>query len=235
MDPLLAYHTALIADLESRGGPELEAFIAALKSVDTAGGRVAAAPSLAHPAMAHLEAALSRVRDAALLATARDLDWAQVFADDSIDPLLAEGMLAAPFAGRKGRFRNDEMASGLFLLAPGVSYPLHTHAAREVYFCHAGRLRLRHGTGGRPFILEPGDYSITPSHRLHALDVVGAPVLLSYIWIGDLNGANWWWSQDADGAWQRSGWKRVPGASWQLQGAEAVTAERMAEAHAGLD
>lgn len=231
VDELITYHEALIADLAGRADPDLAPFIAALKRIEMGGLQRGPRPTLDHPAMAQLERTLANV-DPTVAAAARELDWSQVFAGGGIEPTLAEGMLAAQFAGSYGRFPSDEISTGQFLLAPGVSYPLHSHAASEVYHCRSGTLRLQHGVDGEPFEITPGSYSITPSHRLHALEVIGDPVLLSYIWIGEMTAPNWWWSQDEEsGGWQRTAWTRIPGEPWKPGLSEPVTDEIMTEAH----
>ena len=181
--------------------------------------------------MAHLDAALVSVTDKSVIAAAAALDWLPVFEGGGIDPVLANGMFAAQLAGNYGRFPNDELSTGLFLLTPGVAYPLHSHAALEVYSCLAGTLHLQHGIDGEPFDLTPGRYSITPYNRLHSLTVGNAPVLLAYVWVGDLHDPNWWWSRSEDGSWQRTAWQRKPGEPFRPVRSETVTPEVMAEAH----
>src|SRR3546814_5778917 len=67
--------------------------------------------------------------------------------------------------GQAGLVPNAAFRAGLFLLGPGIHYPLHTHAAAEVYYALSGRLTLAHGPGGAPFGLNAGSYSVTPPGR----------------------------------------------------------------------
>lgn len=230
MAEALLFRDALIAALGAVGDRELVPFVAAIEAIDIAAPRRSAAPRLTHPAMSYLSEAAASLADARFAASTDALDWGQVFEGGGIETSLAEGMLAAQFAGSYGRFASDTMATGLFLLAPGIRYPLHTHSAGEVYYCLSGQLRLQHGIEGNPFDLERGEHSITPPHRLHALETCAAPVLLAYVWTGDLSGANWWWSRGETG-WQRTAWRRNPGEPWRPGNVEAVTPEIMAQAH----
>jgi len=151
------------------------------------------------------------------------LRWYEIMQGDAIDPSLARGLVAGQINGQVGFTNSHDIKSGLFLLAPGIHYPLHQHAARELYFVLSGTLTLQHGLDGEPFHVGPGEFSITPSSRLHALTTSEDPCLIFYAWIGEVEAPNWWWEQDAAGNWLRVCWERAPDASWQRSFSEAVT------------
>ncbi len=190
-----------------------------------------------HPARAHLDpafAALSGVGPRlidAIGAIAGDLRWRQVFDGTGAPPTVAEGMLAAQIAGPVGLVGADgDGCAGLFLIAPGVHYPFHTHEASEIYYCLHGRLHLQYGTCGKPMELTPGLYGHTPSNRVHSLTTEAEPVLLIYVWTGPLNRPNWIWETDAQGGWTRANWSRRDDGSWVKQAEEPVTADLLADA-----
>jgi quercetin dioxygenase-like cupin family protein len=185
---------------------------------------------LIHPAMDHLEALVDQAWDPRFAAAAKDLDWSQVYSGGGIDPTLSEGMLSAQFAGTYGRHPSMSVATGLFLLAPGVHYPLHTHDASEIYLCVSGRLQLCHGIGGAPFDIREGELSLTPSGRAHSLTTYSEPVLLAYVWVGDLMASTWWWEHDETEGWMRSSWKRIPGEPWKKTGTEPLSESQIREA-----
>ncbi len=234
-----AFLAALTRDLseKSDADPGLAPFARDLDQVETADVQRGPFETLDHPAMKHLERALETARacDGLLgpaLVAARALDWHQVYAGGGIEDSLAEGMLASQAAGNYGCFASRTLATGQFLLAPGIHYPAHTHAATEIYYCLSGRLQIQHGLEGAPFELLPGDYSITPPHRLHTLDTGSEPALVIYFWRGDMSGPTWWWSRDESGAWRRTAWLRTPGEPWKPLRSEPVTEAVMQEAHA---
>ena len=233
-----AFLAALTRDLSERSAadPGLAPFVEDLAQVETASVQRGPFEVLDHPAVKHLEQALDTAsgREGLLgpaLAAARALDWHQVYAGGGIEESLAEGMLASQAAGNYGCFASRALATGQFLLAPGIHYPPHTHAAAEIYYCLSGRLRIRHGLDGAPFELVPGDYSITPPHRLHTLDTGPEPALLIYFWRGDMGGPTWWWSREEGGGWRRTAWQRTPGEPWKPLRSEPVTPKTMQEAH----
>lgn len=232
-DAVLGYLDHVIEELAARGDAALEPFLAKLRGIKRKGARRGPYPGLDHPTMNYLDMLLTEASDTDAEA-ARALDWMQIYVGGSMDPSLAEGMLAAQLAGTYGRIPSEEVSIGQFLIAPHVTYPLHTHEAPEVYFCRAGSIEVQHGLDGTAMTLKAGDYSVTPSHRLHALRTGDAPVLIAYVWIGDLRCRNWWWAQDAAGAWQRTAWKRGEGNAWRVLEAEPVSPEIFAEAHRGL-
>jgi hypothetical protein len=55
-----------------------------------------------------------------------------VFTGGGIDPILADGMIAAQLADSYGRISSDQIACGLFLLSLGVRYPLRKHAGEKI-------------------------------------------------------------------------------------------------------
>jgi quercetin dioxygenase-like cupin family protein len=186
--------------------------------------------------MAHLAPALAAAAGepgllAATRAVADAVNWYQIYRGEGVDPGLAEGMLAGQIAGQVGILASDTLRSGLFLLAPGLHYPLHTHGAAEIYYCLSGRLTVQHGTEGTPFELHPGDCSVTPANRLHSLDTGEAPVLLLYVWIGDIDAPNWWWERRPGGGWRRVNWSRTPDGSWARIRAEPVTEAHLRQAN----
>ena len=69
---------------------------------------------------------------------ARDLDWYQIFDASHTDPALAGGLMAGQVIGGRGKLHSQDLYLGLFLLAPHVTYPLHQHAALEIYHVLSG-------------------------------------------------------------------------------------------------
>ena len=230
--------TALAADLRRRSAadPALAPFAGLLEQVDRSSARFERPQPCSHATMAHLGPALAAAAGepallAATRAVAEAVNWRQIYRGEGVDPALAEGMLAAQIAGQVGILACVSLRTGLFLLAPGLHYPLHTHGAAEIYYCMSGRLTLQHGAGGTPFELRPGDCSVTPPHRLHSLDTGAAPVLLLYVWIGDIDAPNWWWERRPEGGWRRVNWSRTPDGSWVKTRTETVTEAHLRQAN----
>ena len=192
-----------------------------------------------HPALSSLDRALANVPSGshlgdAVLSVAPRLGWFQVFNSDEIDPHLSRNMIMAVLATRRHADTARGLHAGLFLLAPGTDYPPHTHTAAEVYYCVSGKLTLRHGVDERPFFLHPGEYSVTPSERLHSLKTEDEPVLLVYIWLTGPSSENWWWTKGPDGSWARSRWTWRSDGRWVRLGSEPVGPDAMRRA-CGVD
>ncbi|MAI59101.1 MAG: hypothetical protein CML56_09040 [Rhodobacteraceae bacterium] len=226
------FYAAMQDAFLSAENPELKSFLDALSAIDFNAALRPKKPVFKHATMTYLDRAVKQAFDLRFGKAARDLDWSQVYDGGGIDPVLAEGMLAAQFVGTYGRHPSLKIAAGLFLLAPGIHYPLHTHKAAEVYLCVSGRLQLRHGMQGKSFDLTPGQFSITPSGRVHELSTYSEPTLLAYIWIGDLMAPTWWWEQTKKGKWQRTAWERIPGEPWKKTGLEVLSDKAIHEASA---
>jgi len=219
--------------------PGLTPFVSALAELDPTAAQPAEKTAEPRAVGAHLAACLGSmdcppVLGGAVGALAPLLRWYQIFdtasGGDDLPAGLAEGMVAGQLAGRTGLIRTDRMVCGLFLLAPDLYYPTHQHSALEIYYVCAGGLTLQHGRRGDPFRLAPGEWSITPSHRLHALRTADLPCLIAFAWVGDLSGANWWWEETADGSWQRTSWERGSDGAWRRTKRESVGPATLAEA-----
>lgn len=143
---------------------------------------------------------------------------------------VSPGLEAGLMAGQLGRSAAAPASMGMFLLAPGVHYPLHQHAALEVYYCVSGTLTLRHGRHGAPFDVRAGTGSVTPPHRLHALDVGDEPCLLIFCWTGQIEKPIYWWDTDDRGDWHRTRWYRSPEGLYSPQETDPVTSAMLAEA-----
>lgn len=234
--------SALAGELDKRLGekPDLGKF---LKTLATISGDVdqAVAPANTHPNFCgNLPIALdalsgSRDRTPNPLALCVDdvssrLGWYQIYKGEGVDPDLAEGMFAGQVVGQVGLLKSDVVRTGLFLLAPGLHYPVHTHRADELYFCLSGSVILQHGLSSPAFDLNPGQISVTPSNQLHSLKTGDRPALLVYVWTGDIDSPNWWWKQQRDGSWWREKWQRQIDASWAATDKEPVSPDMLAQA-----
>lgn len=228
--PAAAFLQSLVTDLTARRAADdrLAPFLDALGTVDYSAQRYERAERFEHTSMRYLDPALDTASGVPALVdavrqVAHSVHWYQIFQGGNIDKTLTEGLLAAQVAGPVGMVSNDTLRCGLFLLAPGLHYPLHTHAASEIYYCLSGALELAYGLGKGSFQLLPGALSVTPSHRLHSLTTGASPVLLIYLWTGPVDEPNWWWEKRQDGIWQRTKWVRTPDASWKRSESERVT------------
>jgi len=156
--------------------------------------------------------------DAAVSAAADDVAWYRMLEDAPVDESLGRGLVV----GQIGRAVSTPLLLGLFLLSPRLSYPLHQHGALEIYAPVSGTLRVRHGLAGTSFDVPPGGWSITPAHRLHALETGENPCLLIYAWIDDIGAPGYWWDRNDAGNWRRARWNRREDGRWMPGAAEPV-------------
>ena len=219
----------------------LEDFRSALTAVDHTDISDVDPSSLPDEAQAWLQSAIDGAQGApGVVRAARDAttagSWYQIYESGSASghsaseprEALTGGMFAAQMIGSRGLVKSDTLLAGLFLLGPGLHYPLHQHPATEIYFGVSGEIGIQHGLDGEPQALSPGEVSLTPSNRLHALTVGVSPVLLLYCWLGQLGGRQWWWRQDSEGHWHRDAYERTARASWERTASEAVPADVLA-------
>ena len=164
---------------------------------------------LKHPLLSQLDDALNAALGPpelvdSVTAVSSAGGWYQVYTGDGINADMADFMLAKQVVGPKGLFAGNSLRAGIFLLAPHFEYPMHCHAALEIYYVHSGTIDIQNGTESVPRRLGPGQYSITPSEVPHALHTGDAPVLLLFVWTGNVTAPIWWWVQSEDGSWTKT-------------------------------
>lgn len=224
------------SDLSNRApdDPALSGFAEAVAGLGKEADQSVSLPRSTHPITGYVEPLLEQASTEpghvvdGIRQLADDLRWYQIFQGGGIEPALAEGLFAAQLAGPAGFVSGGSVRAGLFLLAPNIRYPLHCHAADELYFGLSGTLTLQHGWKGDPFDINGTSYSITPSSRLHSLQTGENPVLLAYVWKGAINEPNWWWDRTTDGNWRRTSWVRTPDGAWIVEREEPVPEDLLA-------
>jgi len=83
--------------------------------------------------------------------------------------------------GPHGHWVNPELALGMLLLGPNVTYPEHVHPAAEIYAVIAGHAQWRQS--GRAWSTRnPGDLVRHASLEPHAMRTSAEPLLAAYLW-----------------------------------------------------
>jgi hypothetical protein len=142
------------------------------------------------PVLAHLDEAVARVGDEvdpqlaqAVALVGSRAAWTRT-AGYASDEALFAGYAHAMLRGPTGDADpDDDVAVGLVLLGPGVHYRAHHHPAEEYYF-PLGGIRWDHGDG---WVDEPaGELIHHEPWQPHAMLVDDRPVLLAYLWFGEV-------------------------------------------------
>ena len=91
------------------------------------------------------------------------------------------GYAYCELAGPEAPAQHPEIALGLLLLGPRVTYPEHAHPAAEVYAVIAGHAQWRQGDRvWRPRV--PGERIHHASNEPHAMRTADEPLLAAYLW-----------------------------------------------------
>jgi hypothetical protein len=124
------------------------------------------------------------IRDAAGL-----LEWVTYdgYPLTEIGPGFPNGHAFAPILGGEAPFAAEDFELGLFLIAPGVLYRDHRHAAPELYAPLTGPHGWRFGVG-RPLIVKPAHQPVwNPPNQPHLTKVGPVPFLGLFVWTKDVN------------------------------------------------
>lgn len=199
---------AFTSTLEAAADPHLKPFIESVRGVAHEQAEPHLDPRRDHPALRFLDQALSAQRGderlcSAVRAIAPYLSFGSSYSLDGPTAAFAQGMVWAEIAGRTGLVRDPSRRLGIFVLAPGLVYPLHGHEPDEIYFVLSGPFTVEHGYDGERVNIPPGSYYRTPSDHPHALHIGDAPVLLAYCWVGDYSKPVWFVETDKSGKRKR--------------------------------
>jgi Dimethlysulfonioproprionate lyase len=127
---------------------------------------------------------------AAAIGQAADrLEWItyDAYPLDLIGESFARGHAFASIVGGEAPFPAGDFDMGLFLVAPGVLYRDHAHAAPELYAPLTGPHGWRFGVN-RPLVLKPAHEPVwNPPHCPHLTKAGAVPFLSLYAWTKDVN------------------------------------------------
>lgn len=127
--------------------------------------------------------AQTRAVVAELQRVAAELAWRQTYGAGDFGEAFLRGYGWSEFIGLRGPVPSDRIACGVLLLAPGISYPSHAHAAEEVYLPIAGVAEWQKGSG--KFVQMPVGQAIHhPSWTPHAMRTGDQPLAALYLWRG---------------------------------------------------
>lgn len=143
------------------------------------------------PVLAHLDAALALARrgDLAALAdrfaaAAPKLPWSQNagYTAANCSRAFLDGYAYAGIAGPEGPICVDAPRGGFLLMGPGVTYPAHNHAPREVYLLLTPGAEWQLDQGDW-FPTRAGDLLFHDAWQMHAMRTLDAPMLAFAGWI----------------------------------------------------
>ncbi|MFM9846252.1 MAG: dimethylsulfonioproprionate lyase family protein [Hyphomicrobiaceae bacterium] len=192
---LLAHIDALYrcdADRERAGGAMLSRAAGMLATLVLRRWNEPALPPL--PVRRFLGAALANARGGPLAQLAGAFERAEPAFDWLQNPNYTAARMGPEFVDRYGYvelagpgrpFESCKLLVGFLLLGPRTLYPVHNHAAEEVYHVVSGRASWRRGDGAwrtEP----PGAVIHHAPHVPHAMRTEDEPLLALYCWMGDV-------------------------------------------------
>lgn len=139
--------------------------------------------------MRHLDTLLARPDESALMGPFREAHEAfrwRLPPADQVDRWLGGRSAGNVVVGPEGTFPEEKLRFGAFMIAPETVYPLHAHAAEELYIVIGG--------AGRWWIADApysprraGEVVHIPSWTPHAIRTGEDPLLTLWVWMGDVD------------------------------------------------
>lgn len=114
---------------------------------------------------------------------AADLAWGQTYGKEDAADAFLDRYGWCELLGLRGHFVCDEVAMGLLLLGPATHYPLHRHAAEEVYIVISGTAAWARGEAAEA-LRPPGSVIHHPPWMSHGMRTAEEPLLALYLWSG---------------------------------------------------
>ncbi len=113
------------------------------------------------------------------------LPWADTSANMTMPKGFRGRYTVTKIIGPDGMIAAADFRFGTFLQYPDTWYPLHHHAAEELYFILSGTAEwTRDGIDGQSE--PPGTLLRHASHERHATRTLGEPLLALWVWLGDI-------------------------------------------------
>jgi hypothetical protein len=197
-----------LENLFNAGWHEIASRRSAIADVDLSGiepakpGEAGEDPCIARPlpVLDHLAAALKAASATKLAGLAEvlraalpDVVWSQNqgYVKQGLNTDFINGYAYAALSTPEGPIRRVAPLSGFILLAPGIHYPPHHHAPREVYLpmtCASWQL-----DSGDWFDVRPGQIICHDSWQVHATRTLDEPFLAFVAWLdaADRNSIKW--------------------------------------------
>ena len=149
-------------------------------------------PAATVPACAFVPDAIAGLDQAlreTLTLAADDLAW-RVPGFGHLPPHLSDQMAVSVLVGPDGMVKDEHASLGLILLAPGVHYPSHKHAAEELYLVLSGALEWSLD-GASLGSMQIGSFIHHMSWQSHSMINDATPALCFWGWTGDIRGISY--------------------------------------------
>ncbi len=118
------------------------------------------------------------------------LPWADTSANKTMPKGFRGRYSAAQIIAPDGLIPAVDFRFGTYLQHPDTWYPIHRHAAEELYFILSGTAEwTRDGVDGQPE--PPGTLIRHAPHERHATRTLGEPLLALWVWLGDIDLASY--------------------------------------------
>lgn len=152
------------------------------------------------PGAAHFPKALAAVEGSvgtsrlrrSLEKVATRFPWSSFYAPDAWSRAFIDDIAALKLIGPGSPLPSQRMAVGLFLMGANLLYPLHAHAAEELYLILAGRVSFRTGPREAWRDRGPGDLVLHRSQEPHEMRTGAAAALMLYFWRGEIFEPSWY-------------------------------------------
>lgn len=110
------------------------------------------------------------------------LPWTTFYLETDVTKSFLSNFAIMEIVGPNGPIISQDVIVGLFLLGPHTWYPIHQHAAEEVYKIIAGNVRFFFD--GQWVERQAGEHQYMQADVPHALQTAHEPLLTFYTWIG---------------------------------------------------
>jgi dimethylpropiothetin dethiomethylase len=124
-----------------------------------------------------------------LAACAMDLHW-RMAGFGKLPDTARHQLAVAELIGPDGMFHNPDTRVGLLIQRDGFHYPLHRHAAQEVYLVLKGTA-LWAVDDAQPSPRAPGSIILHESLQPHTVLTLNDPICALWGWVGDIGGSSY--------------------------------------------
>ena len=161
----------------------------------------AAEPASAPPGLRHFRSAAESLREdrfaserfpRLLEETLSLFAWSSFYRRDFWSASFLDEIAALKLLGPAAPAPSERLALGLFLMGPGVHYPLHAHAAEELYLTIGGAIDFRSDPKQPWRTTVPGDLIYHRVHEPHEMRTRERASVALYLWSGEIFEPSWY-------------------------------------------
>lgn len=122
----------------------------------------------------------------------RQVRWTEFYTEDGSSRSFLNCFANGEGIGPDGRLRYNSLILGLFIMGPGLTYPLHAHPAEAFYLVLSGRPAFKVGAAAPHRDVADREVVWHPADIPHSILSGTEPLFAIFRWRGNISAPSWY-------------------------------------------